>query len=70
MTLTYWSKSIRGEIDRVLRYLLLEDRMREFDVFKLKKSQLKGDFSRVYNYFIDGMKNAEIDCSLKSPVLE
>ena len=67
MTLTYWSKSIRGQIVRGLRYPLQEDRMREFDVFKLKKSRLKGDFAKVYNYLIDDMKKA--DCSQKCPVL-
>lgn len=67
MTLTYWSKSIRGQIVRGLKYLFYEDRMRELDLFKLKKSRLKGDFAKVYNYLIDDMKKK--DCSEKYPVL-
>lgn len=69
MILTYWSKSIRGQTVWGLRYLLREDRMRELDVFKLKKSRLKWDFDKVYNYLIDYMKKTEIDHSQKCPVL-
>lgn len=50
MTLTCWSKFIKGHIVMGLRYFSHEDRIRNLDLFKFKNSRLKGDFAKVYNY--------------------